>query len=489
MQQLLDFTAQHHWYIAGAAFLIILLAAVYMVIRTRKLCKPLLEEKYRLELPDKAAASRVARSLSGAIQIKTTASEGEQAILKFHKYLETQYPLVHKNMKKTVVNGSLLYFLKGSNQEKQPIMFCAHMDTVEAEGNWKHSPFAGEIIDGYVYGRGAIDCKNTVVSLMQAMETLFEKGFKANRDIYLAFGHDEEVGGTQGAQKMCEMLRKQGVKPELVLDEGGHIALDFLDRKNCICAVVNVAEKGIANIRLTANDKGGHAAYPPKHTGLGRLCEAVCQIEASPMKRCMLPLTEEYFVRIAPALKWKYRFYLANRRLFKGMFLKDVCKNPHMRALFTNTMAATQAWGSAAPNILPQDASCVLNCRILPGFSSQDVFEHIKRITEPMGVKAELLYSCEPSNSDTFKSPMLTEIEETLRKRFGKQILVTPGLMAASSDAKYYEDISGNVIRFMPLLLKPKHAARMHGADECVSVNALGAAVEWYIDFIEKLSR
>lgn len=478
------------WYLSGFLALAAVAFGCFLYGRTKELGRLPDEMKYKIPKPDDMVKSQAARRLSEAIRIKTTPEEGEEGIRAFREFLKKTYPKTHQTMKPELIGGgSLLFHWAGTDANRSPVLFCGHMDTVGAEGKWKHAPFLGEITNGHVYGRGALDCKNTIISLMETAESLIESGFTPRRDIYFAFGHDEESGGEQGAKVISEVLRKRGVRPELVLDEGSYIALDFLDHRGCTCAVVNVAEKGMTNIRLTSWDKGGHAAYPPQHTGLGLLCEAVCRIEATPMPCQLSPLTESYFEKIAPALRFKYRFLFANRFLFRRSFFRGICKNPRMKALVSNTIAATQASAANASNVMPQESTCMLNCRMLPGVSSMDVLEHITSIVHPMGIEAEMIYHIEPSEDGDGTGVMFSEVEVSIKKRFGSGIIVTPGLMAGGSDAKYYEEICKTVLRFTPVAIRARQYARMHAPDEAIPVDALGAAVEWYQEFIEKITR
>ncbi len=162
-------------------------------------------------------------------------------------------------------------------------MLLAHLDVVPAEitpaARWTHPPFAGEIADGFVWGRGALDDKIAAVSLLEAAEHLLATGFKPRRTIYLAFGHDEEVGGRQGAARIAAALGGRGVRAELVLDEGLAITRGLLGGIDRPVALVGVAEKGFADVAVTAQVTGGHSSMPP------RARRSACSPAPSPRSR------------------------------------------------------------------------------------------------------------------------------------------------------------------------------------------------------------
>ncbi len=128
-------------------------------------------------------------------------------------YLEESYPLVHKNLNKEVVNNySLVYHWESESNKDKPILFTSHLDVVVAdEGKWMYPPFSGFVDDEYIWGgRGTLDIKVQVISLLEAIEKLLEEGYKPRRDIYLAFGHDEEIGGEMMVLKTLPIYLKKG---------------------------------------------------------------------------------------------------------------------------------------------------------------------------------------------------------------------------------------------------------------------------------------
>src|SRR5687768_12253161 len=178
--------------------------------------------------------SGAAERLAGAIRIPTISPEDAAhfdaaAFQALHEYLAAQFPRTHSVLQReTVATHSLLYTWRGSEISLKPIMLIGHLDVVPVEPGtesvWQQEPFGGRIADGFVWGRGSIDDKSAVLGSLEAVEMLLEEGFQPTRSVYLAFGHDEEIGGTRGAGEIAALLQRRGVQLEMVVDEGGVLA-------------------------------------------------------------------------------------------------------------------------------------------------------------------------------------------------------------------------------------------------------------------------
>ena len=223
-------------------------------------------------------AQAAAQRLAGAIRIRTVSYDGRPdasaaELLALHDYLRQQFPAAHAALEREVVGCcSLLYRWAGSDASAKPMMLMAHQDVVPVapgtEGDWQAPPFAGEIRDGYVWGRGAWDDKGNLLAIMEAVEALAAQGFKPRRTIWLAFGHDEETGGERGAKRIAELLASRGVRLEFVLDEGLLITHGILKGLAQPLALIGIAEKGILNLRLSATAPDGHSSMPPKSSAI-----------------------------------------------------------------------------------------------------------------------------------------------------------------------------------------------------------------------------
>src|SRR5438309_1757037 len=208
----------------------------------------------------------LAQRLAGALRFKTISYQDSSQFDArefdgFQRYLRTTFPKLHAALKLEKVNGyGLLYEWPGSDPSVPPIVLLAHQDVVPVEPGtetrWTEPPFEGRIAGGYVWGRGALDDKGSLVGLCEAVEHLLGAGAKPRRTLYLAFGYDEEVGGRRGAARIAELLASRNVQPEFVLDEGGALTNGLIAGVSAPVAVVGIAEKGYVTVGLTAQAEG-----------------------------------------------------------------------------------------------------------------------------------------------------------------------------------------------------------------------------------------
>ena len=230
---------KRNWMTAGAiGALSPLLIAVTKTLMTPKQVSTYVPD------PDPTRAEAYAKKLSRMVQYETVSVPGEELrekFLGFHQVLEELFPLVHQNLEKTEIDGNLLFFWKGKSPER-PIVLMSHQDVVPAEGEWTHDPFSGDIEDGYVWGRGASDTKCSVMAFFQAVEELLEEGYVPPQDVYLSSSCTEEWSGT-GCPKLVAELKRRGVKPYLVCDEGGWIINEPLGGIPGNFAMMGVFEK------------------------------------------------------------------------------------------------------------------------------------------------------------------------------------------------------------------------------------------------------
>ena len=223
--------------------------------------------------------------LVGAVQIPTVsttdyAQTDTAQFGRFGRYLRRSFPRVFATLKLEKFNNyGLLFTWPGSNAVLKPVLLLGHYDVVPVlpgtEGKWARPPFAGAQANGYLYGRGTLDDKASVLAQLEAVEYLLGTGFRPTRTLLLAFGHDEETLGRRGAGAISAALRQRGTQLEYVLDEGGLVKTDGVAGIKKAVALVGISEKGYLTLELTATGQGGHSSMPPAQTSIGAVAAAV----------------------------------------------------------------------------------------------------------------------------------------------------------------------------------------------------------------------
>ncbi len=437
----------------------------------------------------------MALRLAEAIRIRTISHDDRsnfdaEAFLGFHRYLEDSFPRVHAVAERELINDySLVYRIDGRDRELKPALFMGHMDVVPVDpataDQWSHDPFSGAIEDGVIWGRGAIDDKLTVMALMEAMEALLASGNVPARTVYFAFGHDEEVGGKDGARQAAAYFRDRGVSFEFVLDEGGAVTEGMISAVEAPVAVIGIAEKGYVNLHLTVAAAGGHSSQPPPHTAAGILAQAIVRVEDNPFP-ASLSAMEPNFAYIGHYLPFGTRVALANTWLLGPLVESTLLAEATTAASIRTTTAVTMLEGSSKSNILPTRAEAVVNFRILPGDSVASVQRHIERAIDDPRVSVRAEMANEPSPVSSTESFGFRLLERTIRG-MDDSVLVAPYLVQGGTDAKHFVDLSDSVYRFVMFRANPTTMKRVHGIDEQIAIDEYTRAVGFYYALLSDL--
>ena len=433
----------------------------------------------------------VADKLAGAVRFQTVsvredpeANAGE--FLKLHDYLKQRFPLVHEKLKlETVGQYSLVYTWPGTDAGAKPVLLMAHQDVVPVspgtESKWHAAPFAGVVKDGYVWGRGAWDDKSRVIAQLEAVEMLLAQGFQPRQTIVLAFGHDEEVNGMRGAGQIAALMQQRKVRFDFVLDEGSAITQGIIPGIDEPVAIIGVAEKGYASVQLRASGTPGHSSMPPPpgDSAIGALARALDRVEHEQRPAAISGVARATFETLAPQFHGTQRVALSNLWLFEPVVLRQLEKARSMNALLRTTTALTIVNGGNKDNVLPGVAEALVNFRMLPGDSADDMLRHV-RSKAPRNVDVTLAPGwSDPSPVSRTDSNAYTAIASTLRAQF-PGVIVTPGLVVTGTDSSHYTSIADNVYRFSPVRVTPSDLPRLHGIDERIGVANLAELVRFY---------
>lgn len=433
------------------------------------------------------APERLARALRlRTISHADTALFDGAAFTALHDLLRTEFPRVHATLTREVVaSHSLLYTWPGTDSSLRPILLAAHLDVVpveaETEGAWQAAPFGGQIRDGFIWGRGAIDNKSAVLGTLEAAESLLRDGFRPARTVLLAFGHDEETGGARGARAIAELLRARGIELELVLDEGGVIGDGVLPGVAVPTALVGIAEKGFVSVELTSASAGGHSSLPPRESAIGVLGAAVARLEAEQMPARLEGPTRQLFDSVSRAFPVARRLAFANLWATRPLVLRALQDAPATNAMVRTTTAVTIFQAGTKENVLPSKARAVVNFRILPGDSVAGVLDHVRRVVDDprVDVRRAASFSAEPSPVSDANSGGFRAIARAIRE-IAPDAIVAPYLVVVVTDARYYAPMSRSVFRFLPVRLTQPDLARMHGIDERLAIGDYENVIRFY---------
>ena len=469
-------------YAALAALVAIVALTVVVVVRTWLASHetPVTPLSYDVPAFDTNTA---AQHLSTALQFETVGIEERSAGPAFdaqRAWLIETYPFFHAATLRTAVSeGTLLHEWPGSDPTLQPIVLMAHQDVVPADSQdrWQHAPFSGAIVEGNIWGRGAIDNKSSLVAIFEAADSLAKAGYTPTRTVYFVFGHDEETIG-HGARAAAELLAQRQVRPAFVLDEGG-VALTDHPLTHQPAALIAIAEKGLLNLQLTVTGSGGHSSMPPATTAAETLARAIVAVKDNAFAPEYGGTTQAMLESLAPHVPLGTRMAIANSWLLDSMLIEGLQRTAQGAAMVKTTVATTMLQGSPKFNVVPTAASATLSFRLAPGHSVESVIAHVRESLGDLPVTIAPVGPLEePSPIASTDSAAYRLIAGIARSKFDMPIAPLQGL--ALTDSRSMKALADDIYRFQPLELTLADTATVHGIDEHVSVDNLGRMIEFY---------
>ena len=441
--------------------------------------------------------TQAAQRLADSIQYKTIFNEDKSKVdysqfAKQQEYLAKTFPLVFSKLDKKVINDyGLLFTWKGSDPSKKPILLLAHQDVVPAsEEGWEYPPFSGTIADGYIWGRGTLDDKCTLVSMLEALEYLLQQGYQPSRAVMLASGFDEEVSGKEGAAKIAQYLKDNGQDFEMITDEGYLVVSGAIPGIKAPAALVGTSEKGYLTLELAAESQGGHSSMPPRQTTAGIIGAAVDKLEKNPFpgKFSNAP-AGQMFEYLGPEMSTLYKTIFANTWLLDGVIQGILAGSPPTDATLRTTTAPTVLQGSDRENVLPKRSSALVNFRLFPGDTVDSVQQRVIKVIDDPRVTVKVYGdSTEASPISGTDTASFKAFSQTIKDIFPEAV-VAPAMANAASDATRYTGLSPNVLRFLPQRLNSDEVVLLHGTNERISVDNYGEMIDFYIQLIKNFNK
>lgn len=470
--------------------LAVLVLIVVLVVNTLRFTSI---QQHEEAFPAPEVSERALANFKGAINIKTI-SYGDLSqidttqFLAFHDYLEKTYPLVHQNLKREkVAHFSLLYTWEGKDSKLKPTILMAHQDVVPIEEAtqkmWTVDPFSGEVKENFIWGRGTTDDKINLISIMEAVEKLLKENFKPERTIYLAFGHDEEVGG-RGADAIAKLLRERNIEADLVLDEGGIITKEKIPGMTSKpVALFGTAEKGFLSLVLTVEKNGGHSSMPDKETSIDILSKAIVKLREKPFDAKFSQPMNDFIQAVGPEMPFFQKMVFANTWLFKGVLIGIYEKSAPGNAVVRTTIVPTIIDAGIKDNVIPTVATATVNLRLLPGDKADEIRQKAIDIINDARVKIEFKngFFTEASEVTDSKSEAFKDVAYAIQHSY-PETLVSPFLMIGATDSRKFNIVSKNIIKFSPMI----DPIGFHGIDERVSVESFKTSLWFYEQLIRE---
>jgi len=401
-----------------------------------------------------------------------------------------QFPMLHKRLELTRVDTHGLLFHWAGRSSERPVVLMAHLDVVpvEEDAPWQHPPFGAEIHDGAVWGRGTLDDKGELVAICVAVENLLELGFTPEQDVWLSFGCNEEVSGTS-AVLAVEELRRRGVEPWFVIDEGGAIASEAFPGVSAPVGVVGVTEKGVTSLELRVDGRGGHASTPKRNGPTVRLAKALTKLDRNQMAASVPEPTIELLRRMAPHAPRALRPLMANADKMRPVLTRAlIAAGAEPAAMTRTTFAITTLSGSPALNVIASTAKAGVNIRIMVGDTVAGVLEHVRKTIGDDQVQVTIVEQNEPSPISPYDDEAFGLLESTITEVFPDAI-PAPYVMMASTDSRFFTEICSRVYRFAPFRMTKAQRESIHSYDEHLGVDAFVDGVRWYQRLIERIPR
>lgn len=453
-----------------------------------------------------------AQRLSQAVQFKTISNQDrsnfdEAAFHNYHQFIKESYPLVHKTLKREVLGEprqfSLLYTWEGKDPSLPPAVFMAHQDVVpiaeDSRDEWLVEPFSGDIKDGYIWGRGSLDDKNQIHAILEAAEMKIKEGFQPERTILFAFGHDEEVGGPEGAKHIADVVENRYEKIAFVIDESAPLTPGIFPGIRENTALIGIAQKGFVSLELSTSGVGGHSSMPPEETHIGVLSKAIAKVEDA-----------KFPYKIHDAIRYQYRFMgpelgEENQELYKAVafgsndemtemeakFIEVMSTNPVTRAMLHTTTAVTMFNAGVKDNVLPPGATAVVNFRPMPGDTPEVIIAHLKEVINDDRVSIRDISASTPAtnvadpNGEGYKL-----LEKTIRQIWGNDLIVSPFFVVGGSDSKHFQarDFAPDVYTITAIQLEnTKEFEGFHGVNERILVKEYGRSIGFFYTLMDNL--
>ena len=400
---------------------------------------------------------------------------------KFHELMWKLFPNIRKACELTEIEGALLLKWKGNDSSSQPVLFMNHHDVVPARAEqWKYPPFSGEVAEGKIWGRGTLDDKGGLWAMLQAADELAASGFVPARDIYFESNCNEETFGA-GSQAIASWLRDQGIRLDMVFDEGGDIVREPMSGAKGTFAMIGVGEKSVVNLKFIARSTGGHASAPEKNTPIVRLGKFMAYVDSHQVFDVdMPPAVAEMLKVIAPYMGAAGKITGKADKYKKALGRLMPLLGATPGAMVSTTIAFTMTGGGEAVNVIPGEAWVIGDMRCSHHQGQAGSIAAITKIAEKFGLETEVLQQEPESRLADFTGEAFRLASEAVMETIPGVDACAPYIMTGGSDSRFFDIVCDQCIRFLPFTIDAEQLESIHGVDEYLSVDTLAPAVDYY---------
>ncbi len=426
-----------------------------------------------------------AEKLGEMIRCETVSKEGEFNKPEFQKLcsvMEKLFPLVHQRAEKLVFGDDCWIYKISGKDASRNIMVMSHHDVVAVEGEWEHPGFCGEVFDGALWGRGAIDTKTPLFAEFQAIEELLSEGFEPESNLYIGSSHNEEIGG-DGIPLAVKYFKENGITFEAVLDEGGAIIDPPLAGMKCKCAMMAVHEKGRRRIVCTAKEGTSHAGLSGNtNTPVVRMSAFISEVNSKNIFiRRLYPQVKAMFEDLCPYTPFFMRLLFSNLWCFGGLLKAVIPKvNAQAGSMIGTSCTFFQIEGSY------EGKKCVAKAtlRCVDDKDQEKDLEKMKKIAKKYGVEITDGEYNEYYAPADMESPAFKYAKECVAEIF-PHVASAAYVLPAGTDARHLSELCNCVVRFAPIEMNAQQFASVHSENENISLKAIGNAVAFYKHYIK----
>ena len=426
----------------------------------------------------------VKQLLVDLIKINTTNPPGNE--LEVAKYLQNVFE--REGVASTIFEaapgrGNLVARIPGKGKAR-PLVLLAHLDVVAANpAQWTHHPFAAEIADGYLWGRGAIDMKGMLAMETLALLLLKRSGQIPDREIILAAAADEEAGSRQGAEWLLGQDIPGLTEAEYVINEGGE---GKIDNGIPIYACQN-GEKGVLWVKMKVHGVPGHASMPSKDNAIVKMVTVLDRINRYKPGITLSETTRDFLLEMAKARGLRITKDSANLDYSLQLFASRHFKNERsVQAMLYNTISPTIIKAGERTNVLPEVCEATLDCRLVPGETPERFLDKLKDLVNDSTVEWEVLQSNDPTESPV-DTQLFSVIQKTVQRLISKATAV-PYLSPGGTDSRYFRKRGITAYGFFPIILSENELQRMHGIDERISLENLYQGIRILYETVKEVA-